>query len=73
MKVFEQWVTMQKNRRQAAIDQRLKSRGSVVVWGELGSQRYQQLKKVQVRRESVPSRYPSLNLELRWLTPGTDP
>ena len=35
----------------------------------LGSQKTQ----VQVRRESVPSRYPSLNLELRWLTPGTNP
>ena len=28
---------------------------------------------LQVRRKSVLFRYPSLNLELRWLTPGTDP
>ena len=41
----------------------------LVLYFYLGSQKAQ----AQVRRESVPFRYPSLNLELRWLTPGTGP
>ena len=39
----------------------------------LGFRQRDQKFRLQVRRKSVLFRYPSLNLELRWLTPGTDP
>ena len=56
--------------------------GDECVWGKYREEPWNQTKqmrqrgqkfRLQVRRKSVLFRYPSLNLELRWLTPGTDP